>query len=75
MLEPALVTTSTVPFFPELACCVDFLLGFVALWGHGPLLMKEWAVVTPFACSLEEIIANSFWARRSRLPGRLIPAG
>ena len=63
MLEPALVTTRTVPFFPKLTCCVDLLLELVTLWGQRPLLVKEWAIVASFACSLEEIIANSLWAR------------
>ena len=45
MLKPTLVTSRTVPFFPEFTGFVDLLQGLVAFGRQRPLLVKKRAIV------------------------------
>ena len=70
MLKAAGVASRASAFLPEFARCIDLFLGLWWLWGKGTLLMQERALVTAFAIPLQEVIADTFGARRSTLLGR-----
>ena len=69
MLEAAGVTSSTRSFLPKLTGCINLFLGFGPFGGQGAFLVKKGTLVTSLTVPFQEVIADTFGARRPTLLG------